>query len=203
MRPLDNNRRQARPNDANPQTPAGGSQGQIKESLEMSTQTVPQPYTPHLPPGADHTVCQALQTALVVMVDLQLQAKQAHWNVVGRGFRSLHTHLDDIVDVARDAADTFAERMRALGAYPDARVAVVASTSTLLPAPEGPRSTDQTARAVSTRLRLVAEALRHAHAAVETLDSPTADLFNQTVVDVEKHAWMLEAEVAPHGTDPF
>jgi DNA-binding ferritin-like protein len=34
------------------------------------------------------------------------------------------------------------------------------------------------------------------------LDPPTADLFNQVVVEVEKHAWMLEAEVAPHGTDP-
>jgi len=114
----------------------------------------------------------------------------------------MHLHLDDIVDLARDAADTFAERMRALGAYPDARVGVVASTSTLLAAPEGPRSTEQAARAVSTRLRLAAEALRHAHSTVETLDSPTADLINQAVVDVEKHAWMLETEVAPHGTDP-
>jgi starvation-inducible DNA-binding protein len=174
----------------------------MKENLEMSTQTAPPSYRPHVPAGADHAVCEALQAAVVLMVDLQLQAKQAHWNVVGRSFRSMHTHLDDIVDVARAAADTFAERMRALGAYPDARVGVVASTSTLLAAPAGPRSNEQTARAVSTRLRLAAEALRHAHAAIETLDSPTADLLNQTVVDVEKHAWMLEAEVAPHGTDP-
>ena len=168
----------------------------------MSTQAAPPSYTPRVPPGADDTVCQALQSALVLMVDLQLQAKQAHWNVVGRSFRSLHAQLDDIVDLARDAADTFAERMRALGAYPDARVGVVALASTLLPAAEGPRSTQEVARALSTRLRLVAEALRHAHTAIEALDSPTADLFNQSVLDVEKHAWMLEAEVAPHGADP-
>jgi len=166
----------------------------------MSAQTVPQSYTPHMPPGRDDRVCQELQTAVVLMVDLQLQAKQAHWNVVGRSFRSLHAHLDDLVDLARDAADTLAERMRALGGYPDARVAVVASTSTLLPAPEGPRSTEQAALAVSTRLRLVSGALRHAYAAVETLDPPTADLFNQTVVELEKQAWMLEAEVTPSGT---
>jgi starvation-inducible DNA-binding protein len=136
------------------------------------------------------------------MVDLQLQAKQAHWNVVGRSFRSLHTHLDEIVDLARDAADTFAERLRALGAYPDARVGVVASTSILLAAPEGPCSTERAARAVSTRLRLAAETLRDVHSTVGSLDCPTGDLINQVVVDVEKHAWMLEAEVAPHGTDP-
>ena len=167
----------------------------------MTTQTAPQSYSPPVPAGADHAVCQALQGTVVLMVDLQLQAKQAHWNVIGRSFRSLHTHLDDIVDLARGAADTFAERMRALGAYPDARVGVVAATSTLLAAPEGSRSTEQAARAVSTRLRLAAEALRHAHSTVETLDSPTADLINQVVVDVEKHAWMLEAEVAPYGAD--
>ncbi|GAB3444118.1 DNA starvation/stationary phase protection protein [Phycicoccus ginsengisoli] len=174
----------------------------MKEKPEMTAQTASSSYSPPVPAGAEAAVCQALQGAVVLMVDLQLQGKQAHWNVVGRSFRSLHTHLDDIVDVARDAADTFAERMRALGAYPDARLGVVASTSTLLAAPEGQRSTEQAARAVSTRLRLASEALRHAHSTVETLDPPTADLINQVVVDVEKHAWMLEAEVAPHGTDP-
>jgi starvation-inducible DNA-binding protein len=167
----------------------------------VSTETASESYTPQVPQGRDGRVGQALQLAVVVMVDLQLQAKQAHWNVVGRNFRSLHTHLDDLVDLARDAADTFAERMRALGAYPDARVAAVAATSTLLPAPEGARSTEQVARAVSTRLRLVSEALRDAHNVVERLDSPTADLFNQTIVEVEKHAWMFEAELAPSRPD--
>jgi starvation-inducible DNA-binding protein len=174
----------------------------LKENLKMTTHTALPSCTPHVLPGADDAVCQALQGAVVLMVDLQLQAKQAHWNVVGRSFRSLHTHLDNIVDLARDAADTFAERMRALGAYPDARAGVVASTSTLLAATGGVRSTEQAARAVSTRLRLAADALRHAHSSAETLDPPTADLFNHAVVEVEKHAWMLEAEVAPHGTDP-
>ena len=167
----------------------------------MSAHPVPQSYLPHAAPGGDDRVRAALQSALVLMVDLQLQAKQAHWNVVGRGFRSVHTHLDDVVDLARDAADTYAERMRAIGAYPDARASVVASTSTLLSAAAGPRSTEQTARAVSTRLRLVAEALRHAHATIEAVDPPTDDLLNQTVVEVEKHAWMLESEVSPASTD--
>jgi starvation-inducible DNA-binding protein len=165
----------------------------------MSAQTVSEPSLEHVSPTPDGSVCQQLQAALVVMVDLQLQAKQAHWNVVGRGFRSLHVHLDDLVDLAREAADTFAERMRALGSYPDARVAVVAGSSTLLPACAGARSTDEVARAISTRLRLVADALHEARAAVGAVDSATADLFNQTILEIEKHAWMLEAESAPTG----
>jgi hypothetical protein len=88
------------------------------------------------------------------MVDLQMHATQAHWNLVGRSFGSLHTHLNGIGALARDAAGTFAERVRAVGAYPDARVSVMASTSTLLPAPDAPRTSEQAARVVSTRLHL-------------------------------------------------
>ena len=32
----------------------------------------------------------ALQQTLVDLIDLSLVAKQAHWNVVGRNFRSVH-----------------------------------------------------------------------------------------------------------------
>jgi starvation-inducible DNA-binding protein len=34
-------------------------------------------------------------------------------------FRDLHLQLDEIVDAARQASDTIAERMRALNAVPD------------------------------------------------------------------------------------
>jgi starvation-inducible DNA-binding protein len=166
----------------------------------MSALTVSKAASERASEAPDGNVCHQLQSALVVMVDLQLQAKQAHWNVVGRGFRSLHVHLDDLVDLAREAADTFAERMRALGSYPDARLAVLAASSTLLPAHEGAHHAEHAARAVSTRLRQASESLRHAHAAVEGLDSPTADLLSQVIVEVEKHAWMFEAETAPTRT---
>ena len=160
----------------------------------MSVRTEPESYTPDLS-GCDVEVCDALQLLVVVLVDLHLQAKQAHWNLVGHSFRSLHLHLDDIVDVARDAADTFAERMRALGGFPDARASVVAATSTLLPASQGIRSTEEAVRATATRLQAVSQELRAAHKIIERLDAPTADLVNQTIVDVEKHGWMLQAEI--------
>ena len=42
-----------------------------------------------------------LQKVLVDLIELHLQGKQAHWNVVGRNFRDLHLQLDEIVDVFR------------------------------------------------------------------------------------------------------
>ena len=70
-----------------------------------------------------------LQKVLVDLIELHLQGKQAHWNLVGTNFRDLHLQLDEIVDGAREAADTIAERMRALDAVPDGRTDTVAATT--------------------------------------------------------------------------
>ena len=65
------------------------------------------------------------------LIELHLQGKQAHWNVVGTNFRDLHLQLDELVDFAREASDTVAERMRALDAVPDGRSDTVAASTTL------------------------------------------------------------------------
>ena len=49
---------------------------------------------------APATLFEDLQRVLVDLVELQLQGKQAHWNLVGTNFRDLHLQLDGIVDVA-------------------------------------------------------------------------------------------------------
>src|ERR1700722_9815725 len=72
-----------------------------------------------------------LQCVLVGLVELHLQGKQAHWNVIGSNFRDLHLQLDELVDAARGASDTIAERMRALDAVPDGRSDTVAATTSL------------------------------------------------------------------------
>src|ERR1700721_432981 len=78
-----------------------------------------------------------LQKVLVDLIELHLQGKQAHWNVVGTNFRDLHLQLDSIVDIAREAADTIAERMRALDAVPDGRTDTVAATTSAPAVPAG------------------------------------------------------------------
>ena len=70
---------------------------------------------------AHPVVAAALQQALVDLTDLSLQGKQAHWNIEGPGFRSLHLHLDEIIDEVRLAADDVAERMAAIEVAPDGR----------------------------------------------------------------------------------
>ena len=80
---------------------------------------------------ASPTLAANLQAVLVDLLELSLQGKQAHWNVVGRNFRDTHRQLDEIIEDARTFSDTIAERMRALHAVPDGRSATIAKTTTL------------------------------------------------------------------------
>ena len=101
---------------------------------------------------AHPVVAAALQQALVDLTDLSLQGKQAHWNLEGPGFRSLHLHLDEIIDEVRLAADDVAERMAAIEVAPDGRAATVAATSLVDPMEPGFLPTDKTARQYEERL---------------------------------------------------
>ena len=90
-----------------------------------------------LPDDARKIVADALQGALVDLIDLSLVAKQVHWNVVGPRFRSVHLQLDEVVASARTHMDTVAERASALGINPDGRADTVARTSGIQQVNEG------------------------------------------------------------------
>ena len=93
-----------------------------------------------------------MQAVLVDLLELQMQGKQAHWNVVGRNFRDTHRILDEIIEAAREFSDTVAERMRALHAVPDGRSDIVAETTTLPEYPQGEIDTSETVDLITVRL---------------------------------------------------
>ncbi len=142
---------------------------------------------------ASTTLAAALQAILADLVELHLQGKQAHWNLVGPGFRDLHLHLDQVVDDAREAGDTVAERMRALGAVPDGRSDTVAATTTLPAFPGGEHPTSAVVALVTDRLYAVADTVRTLHDGVDAEDPTTADLLHAVISTLEKHAWMMGA----------
>jgi starvation-inducible DNA-binding protein len=135
-----------------------------------------------------------LQRLLVDLIALHLQGKQAHWNLIGHNFRDLHLQLDEIVDDAREASDTIAERMRALGATPDGRAPTVAANATLKPLPAGEIHTSNVVDLITGSLRSVAGTARQIHAEVDAEDPSTTDLLHSIIVQLEKSAWMLSAE---------
>jgi starvation-inducible DNA-binding protein len=76
-----------------------------------------------------------LGAAIIHALDLERQAKQAHWNVRGQTFMALHELFDRVADEARGYSDEAAERLVALGGEADGRPASIANRSTLKPYP--------------------------------------------------------------------
>lgn len=134
-----------------------------------------------------------LQSVLVDLVDLHLQAKQAHWNVVGPNFHAVHLHLDEIAAFAREASDSIAERIRAVAAAPDGRAGTVAACSHLADFPSGEQDSRDLAARFAGQLRAAAATVRAVHDAVDTADPSSSDLLHGIIVGLEKHAWMLDA----------
>jgi len=135
-----------------------------------------------------------LQKVLVDLIELHLQGKQAHWNLVGTNFRDLHLQLDEIVDGAREAADTIAERMRALDAVPDGRTDTVAATTSVPAVPAGLVGTADIVDIIADRIYATVDTARAIHDGVDAADPSTADLLHAIITDLEKQAWMLKSE---------
>ena len=136
----------------------------------------------------------SLQRVLVDLVELHLQGKQAHWNVVGTNFRDMHLQLDELVDFARTGSDTIAERLRALDAVPDGRSDTVAETTSLPRFPAYEVSTSEAVDLVTTRVYATVGTMRDVHDAVDAEDPSTADILHQLIDGLEKLAWLIKSE---------
>jgi starvation-inducible DNA-binding protein len=135
-----------------------------------------------------------LQRVLVDLIELHLQGKQAHWNVVGTNFRDLHLQLDELVDFAREASDTIAERMRALDAVPDGRSDTVAGTTTLPQFPAYEHGTTEVVDLITGRVYAAVATVRAVHDEVDAEDPSTADILHQLIDGLEKLAWLIKSE---------
>jgi starvation-inducible DNA-binding protein len=136
-----------------------------------------------------------LQAVLVDLLELQSQAKQAHWNLVGPHFRSIHLEFDEIVDIVRENADTIAERMRALEVVPDGRTRTVVDTTTLGAFPAGEISVDRAVAVIAERTLNVVNVIRAVHDEVDEQDPTSADLLHVVLEGLEKQRWMLTAQL--------
>jgi starvation-inducible DNA-binding protein len=135
-----------------------------------------------------------LQASLVELLDLALQGKQAHWNVVGPLFRPVHLELDEIVASAHAAVDTVAERLSALREVPDGRAATVAATTPFEPFPAGTVADRDAVGLIGSRIDVLNAHLR------DRIERLGGDPVSQGILIgieeiFEKHAWMLRVQV--------
>ncbi len=149
---------------------------------------------PLLSGEAESQTATLLQGCLVDLIDLALQMKQAHWNVVGPHFQPIHEKLDEVVETAREASDEVAERIVAIGVTADGRAATLVESSRLDAFPAGFHDGPTIVTACSDRLSKTCVGLREAIAPLGDLDPISEDLLIGITAELEKHLWMLQAQ---------
>jgi starvation-inducible DNA-binding protein len=127
-------------------------------------------------------------------VDLQLQMKQAHWNVKGPSFIGLHELFDKVAEAVESYVDMIAERIVQLGGVAEGTVRMSAGR-TLLPeyplaVADGMMHVEAVARALSTFGK---EARSTINEATALDDADTADLFTEVSRGIDKWLWFIEA----------
>jgi starvation-inducible DNA-binding protein len=148
------------------------------------------------PTGETAKSAEPLQATLVELIDLSLQTKQAHWNVVGPSFKAIHLFLDELTDQYRDWYDEVAERLAAIGVSPDGRIATLGASTPLEPLPAGQLRDQDVLAFFETRVTLVADRVRARLDPLGAHDLASQDLLVGILHGLDKQRWMLRAHRA-------
>src|SRR5258708_31661333 len=120
-------------------------------------------------------------------VDLQMQMKQAHWNVKGPHFIGLHELFDQIDEAVESYVDLIAERIVQLGGIAEGTVRVAAARSRLEEYPLAIADGHAHVEAVSRALSAFGHEARNTIDQADELNyADTADIFTQISRGIDK-----------------
>ena len=148
-----------------------------------------------LPKPVAEEVGGQLQQLLSDFTDLSLQGKQAHWHVTGPNFESVHLQLDQIVTDARLWSDTVAERAVTVGYPVNGNASAVVANSSLAPFPTGYLGAPEVVAAMAERLLKVTASARSGLVRLGELDPVSQDIVIGILEVLEKHLWMIQAQL--------
>jgi starvation-inducible DNA-binding protein len=143
----------------------------------------------------------ALQRALVELQQLQLQTKQAHWNVSGTLFRPLHIMLQEHYEGLSKYADEVAERLLAIGSSADGRANTIVRTSGVPEIPGGFLDDAQVIVWFTDAYKKVGEEIRAGVIDTNEPDPTTSNLLQEVELGVDKYQWQMRAHVQRTATD--
>jgi starvation-inducible DNA-binding protein len=157
---------------------------------------------------SDHssaTIIPLLNARLADTIDLLYQAKQAHWNVTGSEFFSLHELFDKVAHDLREPVDDMAERVAQLGGHVEGTIRMAAAHSSL---PEYPRQDPGDGAgyvlALTTALSAASLSMRDAIDQADGVGDPvTADIFTGVARTIDKLEWMVRAHAVQTPARPY
>ncbi|MGH0035414.1 MAG: Dps family protein [Myxococcota bacterium] len=137
---------------------------------------------------------QQLQGTLVDLIDLGLQAKQAHWNVVGPRFRSVHLQLDDLAEITHRFSDRIGERIVTLGEPAEGSARAVDHQSKLDPMPAEFTKDGRVVELMIERLAGVCTRIRQDLEGLGSRDPVGHDLLVECLGKLEEQMWMFHVQ---------
>jgi starvation-inducible DNA-binding protein len=140
-------------------------------------------------------VAQELQGVLPSLIDLALRLKQAHWNLRGARFKSVHEQLDEVLLDVRGAVDDVAERIVTLDVPANGLSRTVVADSHLGKFPEGRLDVTTAILQPAEDLDRVAHSLRSTLSVLAEVDPISEDLVIGIAGTLEKHQWMLRSQL--------
>lgn len=147
----------------------------------------------NIPEEKRDAVIALLQQSMADAFDLYSQTKQAHWNVVGIHFFSLHELFDTLAEEVLPYVDMMAERITALGGVAEGTIRMAAATSRLPEFPKKLESGTQALDLLIERYAAFASCIREGiDKADDANDMGTSDLFTEVVRAIDKHLYFLE-----------
>src|SRR5437763_5838703 len=134
-----------------------------------------------------------LNRRLADAIDLQLQSRQAYWNVNGPHFMALRELFDKVAQGVEEYADRIAKHIVQLGGMAEGTAHAVARRSSLdehvLATADGKGHID----ALATTLTAFGKHVRYAsEQANELKDTDTADLFTDIARGIDTWLWFVE-----------
>jgi starvation-inducible DNA-binding protein len=137
-----------------------------------------------------------LNQSLATSLDLKTQIKQAHWNVKGSDFYSLHLLFDEIATEVEAFIDLIAERITTLGGYAMGTARIAAQLSELPEYSFEAVNGMEHVAALADRLAIYAKSLRQNIDKTDALgDMDTNDLYVEISRAIDKRLWFLEAHL--------
>lgn len=134
-----------------------------------------------------------LNQTLADLTDLYSQTKQAHWNVRGPRFYSLHKLFDDLAGAVEVEIDPLAERITALGGVAAGTVRMAAANSALKEFPTGNDEAGYVAALVDRYAQCGAGVREGIDETAALGDADSADLLTGLSRELDKSLWFLEA----------
>ncbi|WP_442505436.1 DNA starvation/stationary phase protection protein Dps [Novipirellula sp. SH528] len=137
-----------------------------------------------------------LNQQLADTFDLYSQVKQAHWNVKGMKFMSLHLLFDQLAANFIRYADDIAERATALGGLAKGTARMASENSHIEELPSEMTDGKEFVIAMADRFAAYGASSRAAiKRAEDENDAVTADLFTEITREVNKSLYFLESHL--------